>query len=110
MRFVLYKRPCAKAQGLLCVFLLEGDRFSRALSSASTALNANVRVDHVLVFALGDRLHGAGSSAATALHAIIGDNISHYIVPPVLFVVKLLDQMHCNTLFQKINAKFINLL
>jgi hypothetical protein len=78
------KGSVPKHRAFYCIYLLEADRLGRALSSAGAALETCISIDHVLVGTLGDGLHGALSSAAAALHAIIGNNVCHYDVPPVL--------------------------
>ena len=53
------------------------DSFSGAVVGASTAADANIGIDDVLVFALGDSLNRAVVSAGTALDASIGNIVSH---------------------------------
>jgi hypothetical protein len=53
------------------------DSFSGAVFSTSTAADADISVDNVLVFAFGDSLNGAVLGASTALDASIGNIVSH---------------------------------
>ena len=55
------------------------DSFSGALVSASTAGDADIGIDDVLVFAFRDSLDGALVSTSAALDASVGDIVSHDI-------------------------------
>ena len=54
----------------------------RASISASTAINALVRVDNVDSITLSDSLAGALISACTACYAIFINLVCHFRVPP----------------------------
>jgi hypothetical protein len=83
------------------------DGISGALLGAGAAADANVRIDYVLVFALGNSLDGALLSAGTALQASIGDIVSHekYLL---LFFSVCIHTMHLHSSidFQKCNSFF----
>ena len=53
-------------------------RANRANAGASAALEALVRVDHVLVVALADRADGTLGFAGTAFDAFVGNFVSHF--------------------------------
>ena len=58
----------------------------RASVSASTAINALVRVDNVDSITLSDSFAGALISASTACYAIFRNFVCHFHVPPIILI------------------------
>ena len=54
----------------------------RAVLGASAAVDAGIRVDHVLAVAFADRADRAVAGADAAVDAIIIDNVCHNSIPP----------------------------
>jgi hypothetical protein len=62
----------------IVIRLLFGSRSVHGASvRASAAIDAGIRVDHILAVALRDRVHGAAIRASAASDAFISDNVSH---------------------------------
>lgn len=61
----------------------------RAGGLASTALDAEVRIDDMLSVDLGDSSDGASGCASTAVYAIITDNIRHSDILLIIDWLKL---------------------
>ena len=78
--------------------LLLLDGLGGAVSSASTALSAQVLVDLVMIRTLNDGIAGASAGAGAAGNAAVGDN-EHGMY--LLFGI----QVHCNIYLTKCNRK-----
>jgi hypothetical protein len=62
---------------LRCPGLFLGGSANGAGVRAGTALDAGIRVDHVLAVSLADRVHGALGGTGAAADAFIGNLVSH---------------------------------
>jgi hypothetical protein len=67
------------------VQLVLGRSADRANARASAALNAGIRIDHILAIALRDRVHRALACAGAAADALIRNFICHKKTPPSIF-------------------------
>ena len=63
--------------------LFLGDSAYRALSFASTAVDAGISIDNEMLVTLGNSLYGALSGAGTTADASITNNTCHINFPPI---------------------------
>ena len=69
-------RGCLSAGAVLAL----RNRSGRAGTSAGTALDAGIRIDHVLSVSLGDSAYRALSLAGSAAYTRVADYICHSII------------------------------